>query len=167
MAEGRVVCCDDAACAAGVRAGAPIAAAVAACGRLLAVPQDLAAERAALRALAEDMLALAPAVEIAPPDVLLLDASAAHLLAPRAGAGAIAGPAGELPGEEELARRALRAAGEMGYAARAVVADGRGPARALSRHAGRPLSAVPPGAAAGALAPLPVEALGLAPDVAA
>jgi protein ImuB len=176
VAEGRVVCCDDAARAAGVRPGAPIAAALAACGRLLAVAQDLAAERAALRALAEVMLALAPAVELAPPDVLLLDASAAHLVARRAEPGlgrtrderrgdARDGPG--LPGEEELARRALCAAEDMGYAARAVVADGRGPARALARHAERPVVAVPPGAAASALAPLPLEALGLPPDVAA
>ena len=171
VAEGRVVCCDDAAQAKGVRAGAPIAEALAACGRLLAVPQDPSAERAALRALAEVMLALAPAVEIAPPDVLLLDASAAHLLAPRrpslpgGSTGALAG--GALAGEEELARRALRAAADMGYAARAAIADGRGPARALARHAGRSIVAVPPGATAGALAALPLDALGLPPGVAA
>lgn len=170
VAEGRVVCCDEAARGAGVRAGVPIAEALAACGRLLAVPQDLAAERAALRALAEVMLALAPVVEIAPPDVLLLDASAAHLLAPRRRlvpderTGAI-GDCG-LPGEEELARRALRVAADMGYAARAAIADGRGPARALARHAGRAITTVPPGATAGALAALPLEALGLPLDVA-
>ena len=46
------------------------------------VPADAAADRAALRALAEALLGLAPAVELATPDGLLLDASAAHLLAP-------------------------------------------------------------------------------------
>ncbi|HEY6101568.1 MAG TPA: hypothetical protein VIW03_19170, partial [Anaeromyxobacter sp.] len=115
VAEGRVVCADAAARAAGVLAGASIAEARAACGRLLAVAQDPSAERAALRALAEVMLGIAPAVELALPDVLLLDASAAHLHAPRR-AGDRAGPpspkacvdavAGALPGEEELARRA-------------------------------------------------------------
>jgi protein ImuB len=169
VAEGRVVCCDGAASAAGVRPGAAIAEALAACGRLLAVPQDPAAERTALRALAEVMLSLAPAVEIAPPDVLLLDASAArlHHRQARDERTGSACASGGLPGEEELARRALRAAEDMGYTARAVVADGRGPARALARHAERPIAAVPLGGAARALAPLPLEALGLAPDVAA
>jgi len=188
VADGRIAYCDEGARAAGVRAGAPIAEALAACGRLLAVPLDPAAERAALRAVAEVMLALAPAVEISPPDVLLLDASAAHLLA-RRGAAAPAGPpraSAALPSdggpstprpaaatlraglsvEEELARRAIDAAGEMGYAARAAIATGRGPARALARHARRAIVSVPPGATAGALATLPLEALGLAPDVA-
>lgn len=171
LAEGRVVCCDDAARAAGVRAGAPAAEALAACGRLLVVPQDPAAERGALRALAEVMLALAPAVELSPPDVLLLDASAAHLLAGRQGATAPAAPVSAgLPGEEELARRALQAASEMGYFARAAIATGRGAARALVRHAlpaGRAVLAVSPAATAEALASLPLEALGLPPDVAA
>ena len=161
VAEGRVVCCDAAARAAGVRAGATVAEAHAACGRLHAVPQDPAAERAALRALAEVMLALAPAVELSVPDALLLDASAAHLLA-RAG-----DPGGGLPGEEELARRALAAAAEMGYAARAAVASGRGPAQALARHADRAVVAVPPGETARALARLPLAALGLPSDVVA
>lgn len=170
VAEGRVVCCDDAARAWGVRVGAPVAEAFAACGRLLAVPQDPAAERGALRALAEVMLALAPAVELSAPDVLLLDASAAYLLAGRQGMVPRDMEPSSLPGEEELARRALRAVSEMGYVARAAVANGRGPARALVRHgpvAGRSIVAVPPAATAAALAPLPLEALGLPPDVGA
>jgi protein ImuB len=155
VAEGRVVQCDGAARAAGVRAGATAAEALSACGRLALVAHDPAAERGALRALAEAMLALAPAVEVSPPDVLLLDASAAHLLcAPRAA------------GEEALARRAIAAAAEMGYAARAAIADGRGPARALARHGGGALLASPPGGAAASLARLPVAALGLPPEVA-
>lgn len=172
------MCCDEAARAAGVRPGASVAEAVAACGRLLPLAQDLAAERAALRALAEVMLALAPAVELALPDVLLLDASAAHLLLRQArderwqGVCASAG----LPGEEELARCALRAAEDMGYVARAVAADGRAPARALARYAdpstgsgraGLRFCAVAPGDTAVALASLPLEALGLEPGVAA
>lgn len=161
VAEGRIVCCDPAARAAGVRAGASIAEALAACGRLLPVPQDLAAERAALRALAEVVLALAPAVEVAPPDTLLLDASAAHLLARAGDAG------GGLPGEEELARRALAAMAEMGYLARAAAATGRGPARALARHAARAVVCVAPEETARALARLPLAALGLPPDVVA
>lgn len=175
-AEGRILYRDAAAAAAGVRPGATLPAALAACGRLVAVPADPAADGAALRALAEAMLALAPAVELSPPDVLLLDAGAAHLVAapgsraaippappPRAPARGLATPEQEL----ELAGRAIAAAAEMGYAARAAVATGRGPARALARHAAQPVLRVAPSRTAEALAALPVAALGLAPEVAA
>jgi len=98
VAEGRVAHCDPAARAAGVRPGGTVAEALAACGRLVLAQLEPAADRAALRALAEALLGLAPAVELSPPDVLLLDAGAAHLLAPRGGA--------REAGEEALARRA-------------------------------------------------------------
>jgi protein ImuB len=188
-AEGRILCADAAARAEGVRPGATLAEAIAACGRLVVVPADPAADAAALRALAEALLGLAPAVELAGPDGLLLDASAAHLLAPR-GAGAPL-----RAGEERLARRALAVAEEMGYAACAAVATGRGPARALAAHlpvgpgsgapprqrapgadllhgedgarGEGPVSWVPPDGAAAALAALPVSALGLGPEIAA
>jgi protein ImuB len=167
VSEGRVLHCDPLARAAGVRAGETVAQALAACGRLATVPLDPAAEAAALRALAESVLALAPAVEVSAPDALLLDASAAHLLVP-------SGDGGDP--EIRLAERAVAAAAEMGYAARAAVATGRAPARALARHApadayglhgAAPVLRVPPGEAASAIAALPLEALGLAPDVAA
>jgi len=167
LGEGRVSCCDAEARAAGVRPGMAAAEALGACGRLEMVPLDPAGDRAALRALAEALLALAPAVEVSPPDALLLDASAAHV---------VAGPAAGRPGtdpaelaERALAARALALAGEMGYAARAAVADGRAPARALAAQAARAegsLRWVPPGAARKALAPLPLAALGLSPAVA-
>jgi protein ImuB len=157
-AEGRILCADAEARAEGVRPGATLAEAVAACGRLAVMPADPAADGAALRALAEALLGLAPAVELAGPDVLLLDAGAAHLLArdaePRAG-------------EELLARRAIAAAEGMGYAARAAVATGRGPACALASSAPGPVAWIPPGGAARALASLPVSALGLGPEVVA
>jgi protein ImuB len=192
--EGRVRCADAAARAEGVRTGATASEALAACGRLELVPADPAADRAALRALAEALLGLAPAVELAGPDVLLLDASAAHLLQDSLAPGRIGpgnGPGSERPAqislspgisrgrgagrgghgsreaEELLASRALAAAAEMGYAARAAVATGRGPARALVRHVAGPVSWRPPDGTVAALAALPVGALGLAPDVAA
>jgi len=158
VAGGRILCGDAAARAAGVRAGASLAEALAACGRLVHVVADPAADRAALRGLAEAMLALAPAVEPSPPDVLLLDASAAHLLASRCA---------PREAEELLARRAVAVAAEMGYAARAAVATGRGPARAIARHAAGTITWVAPDGAAATLAPLPVAALGLAPEIAA
>jgi protein ImuB len=146
--DGRVVACDPEARAYGVRAGDALAEARAACGELEVAPIDDAADLAELEALAEAMLALAPAVEVAPPDALLLDASGAHLLAP------------EAAGERLLAQRALAAAAALGLRGRAAAAVGRGPARALARHGlgGDPIA---PGAAAAALAPLPLSALAL------
>jgi protein ImuB len=174
MEEGRVVCCDAAARTAGVRPGGTGAEALAACGRLEGVPRERAAERAALQGLAEALLALAPVVEVSLPDVLLLDASAAHLLAPRRGTSGSSGAGGgsddEGLGEQVLAERALAVAADMGYAARAVVATGRVPARALAGaaalEAGQVIR-VPAVATVRALARLPVAALGLAPAVAA
>lgn len=163
--EGRVACADAAAQAAGVRPGMTAAAALAACGPLELVPADAAADAAALRALAEAMLALAPAVELAPPDALLLDAGAAHLAAgARAAAGAVPDARRDAD-ERALAARAAALAAELGWEVRAAVADGRGPARALARHGGAALVRVPPGGEAAALAPLPVAALGVAPEV--
>ena len=163
LADGRVLHRDGAAAAAGVRIGATAAEALAACGRLECVPLDPAADRAALHALAEAMLALAPAVEVSPPDALLLDAGAAHLLAPgrRPGPGASAAALGE----HALARRALETAAGMGWEARAAVATGRGPAMAIARHAASAAVRVAPEETARAVAGLPLEALGLPADV--
>ncbi len=169
VSEGRILCADPEARAEGVRPGATLPEALAACGCLETVPADPVADAAALRALAEALLGLAPAVELAAPDALLLDASAAYLLAPEPGRGGAAGrergPARDA--EELLARRALAIARDMGYAARAAVATGRGPARALAAFSEGPVAWVPPDGAAAALAALPVGALGLGPDVAA
>ena len=161
VAEGRVLCADAAARAEGVRPGATAAEALAACGK----------------------------VELSHPDTLLLDASAAHLLAPtplllsshqRGAAGR-----GAREAEEHLASLAIGVAAEMGYAARAAIATGRGPARALVHHgefcSPAPLSPsagegrekrrgaivwVPADGTVAALAALPVAALGLGADVA-
>jgi protein ImuB len=156
--EGRVVACAPAARAAGVRPGDSLTQARAACAGLAAVPLDPAADRAALRALAEALLALAPSVEIAPPDALLLDAGAAHLVRPTN-----ADP--EDGGEAALAGRALALAAEMGYRGRAAVASGKGPARALARHCGEAILRAAPGETVRALAALPLSALELPPGV--
>jgi protein ImuB len=159
IGDSHVACCDAAAWSAGVRRGQTAAEALAACGMLATVSLVPAADLAALRALAESALSLAPAVEVAAPDVLLLDASAAHLLA---------GP-GAPPehGERRLAERVGAVAAEMGYAVHAAVATGRGPARALACHARAPVVWVPPGGTTAALGELPVSALGLSADVVA
>jgi protein ImuB len=160
LGDGRVLYRDDAAAAEGVRLGATAAEALAACGRLLTIQPDAAADRAALRAVAEAMLALAPVVEVVPPDTLLLDASAAHLLARTSGG------ADPRVREDALAHRTIAVAAEMGYVARAVVATGRGPAHVLARHAAGVVTWVARDEAARALSPLPVEALGLDSGVA-
>ena len=121
--EGRIVTCDAEARARGVRPGEALAQAHAACADLEVVATDEAEDRAALEGLAEALLALAPAVEVASPDALLLDASAAHLLGPGA------------QGEAALADRAVDLAAELGLRARSAVANGRAPARALARYA--------------------------------
>ncbi len=143
--EGRIIACDAEARARGVRPGEALAQGHAACADLEVVAADEAEDRAALEGLAEALLALAPAVEVASPDALLLDASAAHLL----------GPGGE--GEAALADAAVALAAGLGLRARAAVANGRAPARALARH-GRG-----PGAGEGTLAlgVLPLGALEL------
>ncbi len=179
---GRVVACDAEARARGVKVGSLIAQARAACGELEVVPASEAEERAALEGLAEVLLALAPAVEIAWPDTLLLDASGARLVAAEQarertggntspqdltpeGAGALSAPsAGALARcEALLVGRALAVARERGWRGRAALASGRGPARALARH-GPPAAPVPAGATGGALARLPLEALELSPE---
>jgi protein ImuB len=170
--EGRVACCDEKAYAAGVRLGMTAAQALGAMGRLEMITLDPAADRAALRGVAEALLSLAPAVEVSPPDALLLDASAAHLVA-----GLGPEQAGTEPAERELAARALAVVSDMGYAARAGIATGRAPARAVASFlpGGRlklgprdpPLAShaairwIPHGGNRQALAALPLPALGL------
>jgi protein ImuB len=166
VAEGRVLHRDRDARAQGVRVGGTVSEALAACGRLVTVPLDPAADRAALEALAEAVLLLAPAVEVAPPDALLLDASAAALVR-----------AADDPRDPELclAERVLAAATEMEWKGRIAVATGRASARALARHGvfgpdadGRAgeIVRVLPHETARALARLPIEALGLEGEVA-
>ena len=161
VAEGRVVVCDAAARAAGVRPGDTQAQAMAACGALRTVPHAPAADLQALRGLAEALLAIGPAVEVVAPDALLLDAGAAHLL----GGGTSVGR-GTIEAERRLIAEARALAAGLGYAVRAAVASGRGPALALARHGAEASACVAPGREAQALAPLPLEALGLGPEVA-
>ena len=142
--EGCIVACDAEARARGVRPGEALAQVQATCADLEVVAVDEAEDRAALEGLAEALLALAPAVEVASPDALLLDASAAHLLGPGA------------EGEAALADRAVALAAELGLRARAAVANGRAPARALARHGRGGV-----GGGAAALGALPLGALEL------
>lgn len=162
--EGRVVQASDAARAAGVRPGDSLVQARAACAGLEACPLDRAADRKALQALAEAMLSLAPAVEVGE-EALLLDASQPSPRAASVEPGCPL-PEGEgcpslLDREARLAGRALELARRLGYQARAAVADGKGPARALARCGAERVLVVPPGETARALSTLPLEALEL------
>ena len=180
---GRVVACDAEARARGVAVGDLLARARAACGTLEVVTASEVEERAALEGLAEALLSLTPAVEVAPPDTLLLDASGARLVAGEVSR-QVGGSGGALLPEDEpgvlegepglegsaaavlarceaaLVARAVARVGELGWRARAALATGRGPARALARH-GPPALPVPPGGNAAALARLHVAALEL------
>lgn len=176
--NGYVVACDAEARERGVRRGEALAQARAACAELELVPADEAEDRTALEGLAEALLALAPAVEIAWPDTLLLDASGAHLLpyerrvgacpppgggaetCPRPGDRAGARPPPAVECEALLAERAVALAAGLGLRCRAAVASGRAPARALARHSRAP-TPVAPDAGAAALASLPISALEL------
>jgi protein ImuB len=150
--DGRVVACDAEARARGVAPGQALAQARAACGDLQVTASDEREDQSTLAGLAEALLALAPAVEIASPDALLLDASGAAVLG---------------GGEAALAARAVAAAADLGIRARAAVASGRGPARALAR-CGPPSAIAPasPAGAAAAMAALPLAALELPPRLA-
>jgi len=145
--QGCVVHCTAPARAAGVRPGDSLVQARAACAGLAAVPLDRAGDRAALEALAEAMLALSPAVEIAPPDALHLDAGT--------------GRGVDAEEERRLAERALALARALGWRGRVAVADGKGPSLALARYGAEALVRVAPGEATRALARLPLQALEL------
>jgi protein ImuB len=145
--QGRVVHCTRPARAAGVCPGDSWVQARAACTALAAVPLDPAGDRAALEALAEAMLGLAPAVEVSPPHALFLDAGT-----------------GRPPAAEEelrLAACAQALARTLGWRARVAVAGGKGPSLALARHGADEVLRVAPGEEARALARLPLEALEL------
>jgi protein ImuB len=154
VAEGTVRHVTAPALAAGVRPGDSIVQARAACNALEAVPADDAADRAALRSLAEALLSLAPAVEVAYPDAVLLDAAGARL-------------SGATPetSERALAEGAIALCGAMGFEGRIAVADGKGVALALARHAGRERTRAAPGEGARALASLPLPALDPPPEM--
>jgi protein ImuB len=120
------------------------------------LPRDPVAGQVALEALAEAMLVISPRVEVALPDTLLLDTSAAHLVCSRGGA----------DGERVLAQRARALAAGLGHRCRAiVVASGRRPARALARHAASSLLHLTSDETADALAELPLAALELEPEL--
>ena len=148
-----VLAVDAAAAAAGLHAGMPVAKARALVPGLLIEKADPAADVAAL-----DRLALwaarhyAPIAAADPPDGVVIDTTGAdHLHG----------------GEEAMLTALLARLGASGLAARAAIADSWGAAHALARYAARPIAITPPGAAAEAIAPLPLAALRLSPALVA
>jgi protein ImuB len=155
VSEGVVRHASAPALAAGVRPGDSITQARAACAAMGVEPLDPTADRVALRALAEALMTLSPTVEVAPPDALLLDAAGARL------------SGSDVEGSERaLAEGVLGMCRDLGYRGQVAVADGKGVALALARHAGRERTRAAPGQGALALSSLPLEALDLPPEVA-
>jgi protein ImuB len=145
----QVTAVDPAAAAQGLYPGQPLADAQALLPQLLALPEDPARAAARLQALALHLLRFTPLVACNPPDGLLLDITgAAHLFG----------------GEEALMRRAARALAQLGHRRSAALAGTAQAAAALAR-AGRHGTCLPTGQEAAALAPLPLEALRLPPEM--
>lgn len=135
----------------GIAPGMTLARAEAMLPGLIVLPAQPAEEQAALARLAAWCLRYAPLTASCPPDGVWIDATGATDLA-----GGEAALLGDL-------RTRLQS---QGFAARAAVADTPGAAYAMARYA--PTGAdliVPPGGQREALAPLPVAALRLPPDV--
>ena len=147
-----MVAADAAAQTAGLRVGMAATKAQVLVPGLLVQDADPAADAEAL-----DRLALwalrqyAPIAAADPPDGIVIDA---------AGADHLHG------GEERMLAAMIERLTASSIAARAVIADTWGAAHALARYAARPIRIAPVGGSAGAIAPLPLAALRLAPALA-
>jgi protein ImuB len=109
-------------------------------------PADQAGDAASLRRLAGWCVRFSPLAAPCGPDSVWIDVTGcAHLHG----------------GEAGFLQTVLERLGEAGVAARVAVADTPGCAHALARHGLDAVCVVPPGQAAAAMAPLPVEALRL------
>lgn len=131
----------------GVKVGMAAAEARALVPELRAEVLDAEAERQDLEALAEQLLKLSPSVSTLPPDTLVAE---------------VRGNATEPGGERVLLERARVRLSALGHQVRLCIADDPVTALAVASW-GRRDQIVPTGQSAGALAPLPLEALGLPP----
>ena len=141
---------DAAALTAGLRVGMPVAKAQVLVPGLIGRDADPAADTRGLERLALWLLQrVAPIVAADPPDGIVIDSTGAdHLHG----------------GEESMLDALVGRLTMSGVAACAAVADTRGAAHALARHAARPTLVASPGHGASVLASLPLEALRL-PEV--
>ncbi len=146
----RVVACDDAALAAGVRIGVTLGQAQAALPNLVARPHDPPRDQRLLRRLANWSLRFSPTIEPHPPQPLLVDLTGCQRF---------------FGGDEPVLNQACDALTRGGFTVRGAIADTVGAAWALAHDGADARSVVAPGAASAALAPLPPAALRLAPQV--
>ena len=147
-----VAAANRAALALGLRPGMPLAHAQAMVPGLEVAEADPAGDTAALADLAAWCLRYAPLTAPDPPDGVWIDLTGcAHLHG----------------GEGATLADIVARLGRAGLAARAAVADTPGAAWAVARHAAAPVTVVPPGGQADAIALLPVAALRLTPDTVA
>lgn len=144
----RLAGCDARAAALGLKPGQSLADARALHPGLAVVEADPAADAAMLARLADRGRRWTPLVATLPPDGFVLD---------------IGGSAHLFGGEAALLADVTAGIGRLGFTARGAVAGTPEGAAALARAA--PGTIVPPGGEEAALRPLPVAALGLAPEV--
>ena len=129
-----------------LRSGMPLAQAQAMAPDLEVAMADPAGDAAALGDLAAWCLRIAPLTAADPPDGIWIDSTGAdHLHG----------------GEDAMLGDLTSRLGRSGISARAAVADTPGAAWALARYAEAPLTVVPPGGQADAIALLPIAALRL------
>lgn len=147
----RLYAVDEQATAFGLFAGQKLTDATSLVPELTTAEADPAADQAALEALCDWCVRFSPAVAPDPPDGFFLD---------------ITGIAHLWRGEPSMAEDLIERLAANGIPARAAVAGTAGAAWALARYAPG-ITIVPEGGEAKFLAPLPVAALRLGPDVAA
>ena len=149
----RILCCSRVAHEAGVRPGMSPAAARAILAGLEIAPAAPARWREALAALAADLAALAPAVDVGDGGGEVAASASLHLAVPSGAS------------SQRFARRLLAEAERHGLRARVGIAADRFTAWAAARTASEPVTLVPRGESAAFLAPLPLELLPLHPEV--
>src|SRR5690349_7905089 len=146
----RIHAVTPAAAHAGARPGMRLTDARALDPGLAAIPADLAGDAAFARRLARWASRWSPAIEVDGSDGLKIDATgAAHLFG----------------GEERMLADIVARFAGLGLTARAAIAPTALAAWALARFGGKPTIVAPKARTAAMLAPLPVSALGLPPDV--
>jgi protein ImuB len=157
----RIVAVDAAACALGIRSGMSLADARALSPTLVVEPADPPADRRALSALADWCCRYTPWAAI--------DRDACHGGEFGGGAGLwldVSGCAHLFGGEEALLRDLLARLAALGFTAKAAIAETAGAAWAIAHFGGQRIAVLPDGAAASALARLPVQGLRLPPEIA-
>ena len=143
-----ITACDARAVSLGLRPGMPLANARAMLPKLDVASADEAADRKLLESIADWALQYTPLAALDLPDGLLLDVmGAAHLFG----------------GERALLDRACTSLKKQGFTVQGAISGSAAAARALARYRDRAI--VPPGEELRTMAPLPVEALALDPQV--